>query len=80
MTQLSEKVRITLTNLPPSPLMDRAVAVDAFLDLLNDSGDPEERHRIEQSLATLPSSVVVDRMAVTDALLDILAPGEPSPN
>lgn len=78
--QLSERVRSTLTNLPPSPLLDRATVVDVLLDLLNASEDPEERRRVEHSLANLPRSVVVDRITVTDALLDLLVQGEPSPN
>ena len=78
--ELTERITDTLTNLPRSPLLARAVVVDAFLDLLIDTDDANERHRLEQSLAGLPRSAVLDRTAVADALLDVLAPGDPSLN
>jgi hypothetical protein len=78
--ELTERVTDTLMNLPSSPVVARATVVDAFLDLMSETQDPDERHRLERSLAALPRSVVVDRMVVADALLDVLVPGDPSLN
>jgi hypothetical protein len=78
--ELTERIRMTLMELPSAALVDRTVVVDTFLDLLSATGDPDERLRLERSLAALPRSVVVDRMTVADALLDVLSPEKPSPN
>ena len=78
--ELTERITDTLSNLPRSPLLARSTVVDAFLDLLIDTDDANERQRLEQSLASLPRSAVLDRIAVADALFDVLAPGDPSLN
>jgi hypothetical protein len=77
---LHDLVRATLDNLPPSPLLDRAMVVDTLLDMLSATADPEERTLLKETLSRVPRSVVVDRTAVADLLLDLLGPGAPSPN
>lgn len=78
--ELTERITDTLSSLPTSPLIERTTVVDAFLDLLSETQDQDERQRVERSLAALPRSTVVDRMTVADALLDLLVPGDPSLN
>lgn len=73
----NERVKHHLTELATSPLLDRGTVVDALLDLLNTTEDPDDRRRLEESLARLPRAVVLDRVAVADALLDLLDAGDP---
>lgn len=77
---LEDLVHSALDRLPQSPLLDRAVVVDTFLDMLSATPDPAERTRLEEGLTRLPRSVVVDRNAVADLLLDLLGAGGVSVN
>ena len=66
--EFGDRVRLVLSEMPDSGVIDRFAANALLLDLLDVAGSEEEQARVMRALADLPTSKLVDR-AVLNALI-----------